>query len=249
MKNKNGFTVVELIASFSLAMVIAVFLFDIIINLKNLYTNSVTKTELVNIQSLVSRQINDRLKNNEIKSILKCGTYCLNFKYVNGESDKLVLDYDNKTIQFGSYKSELPDDSYFGTATVDSSYSGTLLKTSNNAMILINIPMYNNNLPNQSFNINVVYQYNTNVNDIYLSDFSKDDNEFGYLQLKGETDATLVNKDDYVERGYIVVNADGNEITGGVVTINNPLTNLSKPYPVGEYKIEYMLSYVGVDCR
>ena len=51
----NGFTVVELIVSFSLTLVITVFLFQIVINLKNLYTNSVIKTELVNIQSLVSR--------------------------------------------------------------------------------------------------------------------------------------------------------------------------------------------------
>ena len=60
---RNGFTVVELIVSFSLTLVIAVFLFQIIINLKNLYTNSVIKTELVNMQSLISREINSKFNN------------------------------------------------------------------------------------------------------------------------------------------------------------------------------------------
>src|SRR5699024_9718193 len=81
---------------------------------------------------------------------------------------------------------------------------------------------------------------------IYLSDFSSSSNEIGYLQLKGETDIIMADKDTYTESGYVVVNSDGEELTDVSVTVNNPLSSLSKPYPVGKYKIEYILSYDGV---
>ena len=75
--NKKGFTVVELIVSFTLAMTISVFLFQIVINLKNLYTNSTIKTELINIQSLVSRQMNENFKKGII-SVDECGDQVIN---------------------------------------------------------------------------------------------------------------------------------------------------------------------------
>ena len=168
---KSGFTVVELIVSFSLALIIAVFLFQIIINLKNLYTNSVIKTELVNIQSLISREINSKFNSNKIVNITKCDSYCLNFAYENGESDKLSVNFDNKTIQFGSYTAKLPENSSFGSINIDSSYSATFSKTFNNAMILINIPIYNENFNDQNFGINIVYQYNSNENNIDIPEF------------------------------------------------------------------------------
>ena len=78
---KKGFTVVELIVSFSLVMVIVIFLFQIVISLKNLYTNSGVKTELLNKQSLISNEINKKLSSNEIISLTKCGAYCVEFLY------------------------------------------------------------------------------------------------------------------------------------------------------------------------
>ncbi len=171
--NKNAFTVVELIVSFSLALIIVVFLFQIVINLKNLYTNSTLKTELVNIQSLISRQINDKFNNNKITNIENCGSYCLNFVYENSDNDKLMLNFENKTIQFGSYTAKLPNDSSFGSVVIDSIFSGTFSTSSNNAMILIDIPIYNDKLENQNFGINIVYQYNTNENNIAIPEFGE----------------------------------------------------------------------------
>ena len=177
---KRGFTVVELIVSFSLALVIAVFLFQITFNLKNLYEKSTIKTELLNIQALISREINNKLKNNDIQTVLNCGTYCLNFIYANGENDNLILDYNNKTIQFGTYKVELPKNSYFEAATIGSSYSGTFSDNSNNAMMIINIPIYNEKIEDQNFGVNIVYQYNTNENDIFLGEGVQKNAEYGY---------------------------------------------------------------------
>ena len=91
---KKGFTVVELIVSFSLVMVIAIFLFQIVIGLKNLYTNSGLKTELLNKQSLISNEINKKLTTKGISTLSKCGSYCVEFLYSDGTSDKMTIDYD-----------------------------------------------------------------------------------------------------------------------------------------------------------
>lgn len=242
---KKGFTVIELIVSFSLVMVIVIFLFQIVIGLRNLYVNSGLKTELLNIQSLLSKEINKKMANNNLVSVLKCGSYCLNFVYSNGESDKLQIDYNKNTLQFGNYKAILPNNSYLGNANVSYAFAGTFLEDVDNTMILISIPIYSENFKDENFEIKVVYQYNSNLNEIYLTDFSADSNEYGYLQLKGGYDIEISKNKEYAETGYMVVNADGEEITNGTVTVNNPLSSLSLPYPEGTYEIEYLLAFDG----
>lgn len=174
---KKGFTVVELIVSFSLVMVIAIFLFQIVIGIKNLYTNSGLKTELLNKQSLISYEINKKFIEKDINQVLKCGSYCLDFVYSDGSKDQLRLDYDNKTFQFGSYTTKLPGDSYFKDVNISAKFAGTFSNYTNNAMILVNIPIYNDNFENQNFGLTAIYQYNTNENDIYLADFSANDSK------------------------------------------------------------------------
>ena len=155
--NKSGFTVVELIVSFSLALVIAVFLFQIIINLKNLYTNSVIKTELVNIQSLVSRNMNKNF-NKVITVINDCGNKCAEFVYKDGTSDKLEIGADS--LMFGNYKTKLPEQSYIKNPTINIASSGTF-EYKNDSLLIIEVPIYNEVL-NQDFKIKVAYQYNSN---------------------------------------------------------------------------------------
>ena len=54
---KKGFTVVELIASFTLAIIIAVLMFQVVLIIKGIFTNSGLKTQLLNKQALISDNI------------------------------------------------------------------------------------------------------------------------------------------------------------------------------------------------
>lgn len=155
--NKKGFTVVELIVSFSLALVIAVFLFQIIINLKNLYTNSVTKTELVNIQSLISRDMNKNFKKT-ITNINDCGNKCAEFIYQDGTSDKLEIG--DNSVMFGNYKTKLPEQSYIKNPSINIASSGTF-EDKNNSLLIVEVPLFSETL-NQEFNIKIIYQFNSN---------------------------------------------------------------------------------------
>ncbi len=167
---KKGFTVVELIVSFSLVTVIVIFLFQIVIGLNNLSTNSDLKTELLNVQSLVSNEINKKINNNKITNLTKCGPYCVEFTYLDNTKDQLIIDYNNNTVQFENYKTKLPENSYIKNAQISKANAATFQTYINNAILIIDIPIYNDNFENQNFGVKVLYQYNDNEYDFTIVD-------------------------------------------------------------------------------
>lgn len=67
--NNKGFTVVELLASFVLTMIIVVFLFEIVLELKNVYINETVRTEVINKNAVVASSINNVFENQYFKGI------------------------------------------------------------------------------------------------------------------------------------------------------------------------------------
>lgn len=170
--NKKAFTVVELIVSFAMAISIATLLFQIVLGLKDMYTSSITKTELLNKQSLLSKEINEKFSEKEIDSVTKCGSYCLEFIYTDNTSDQLVVDYNQKTISFSSYKTKLSENSSFGDVLIDVIYAPSFKEYFTDAILNINIPIYNDLFKEQNFGINVVYQFDKETKNISNIDFS-----------------------------------------------------------------------------
>lgn len=232
--NKKGFTVVELIVSFSLTIVITVFLVQIVLALNNLYNSSGVKTELLTKQSLISSQINDKLNEKTISSLTSCGSYCLKFNYNDGTNDILKVDYSNNIIEFGQFTTDLPEDSYFKDVKVDVVYGATIDNTKNNAILNIVIPIYSDKL-DENFGVNIAYQFNETRSNISYVDFAGKGN---YIVLNGATEQTFNTKTEYIEYGYVIYDESGKEIEGNVV-VDNPLTTL--PYKAGTYKIKYSL--------
>ena len=62
MKNNKGFTLVEMLVSFTLSMILVIILFQLIINLKDIYMSSGMKTELIKKQYLMTNKIYTDLK-------------------------------------------------------------------------------------------------------------------------------------------------------------------------------------------
>lgn len=232
--NKKGFTVVELIVSFSLTVVITIFLVQIVSALNNLYNNSGVKTELLTKQSLISSQINSKLNEKSISSLTDCGNYCIKFNYSDNTSDILKIDYANNTLEFGSFLTDLPNNSYFKDVRIDVIYAATVQTDVNNAMLNIVIPIYSDDIEGD-YGVNIVYQFNSDNTNIEYFDFT---GKGEYIVLNGETEQTFNTQTAYVEQGYTVYDKDGNIITGTVV-IDNPLESV--PYKAGNYKIKYSL--------
>ena len=72
MKNNKGFTLVEMLVSFTLSMILIIILFQLIINLKDVYMSSGLKTELLNKQNLMENKIYNDLLNRQVTSIDNC---------------------------------------------------------------------------------------------------------------------------------------------------------------------------------
>ena len=159
--NKKGMTLVELIVTFTLAMVIVVFLVQIIVNLTKIYNNNALKTTILNKQSIISDQINKSLLNKNLVDLSKCGDNCYNFIYSDSTKEKLEIK-DNK-ITFASYTTLIPNAS-IGNINLDIIYGPTLQENVNNAILNIRIPIKSN--IDYNFDINIVYQFNTEYSNI-----------------------------------------------------------------------------------
>ncbi|MEG2322247.1 MAG: hypothetical protein RSB71_02040 [Bacilli bacterium] len=238
---KNGFTVVELIVSFALTATVAVILLQIVIGLKNMYINSGLKTQLLNKQALISDKINSSFLDKKVIGVTKCGSYCLNFIYENNTYDRLYVDVTNNIIEFGSYRTDLTEGSYFENMKV-TTISSQVYGDSNDALLNINIPIYNKAFKKQNFGLNIVYQYNSITNHIDNIVFDDTNNEYGYIALNGLNKMTILKTNAYNDLGYILYDKNGvvnNNMR--LVRVENPFISMSLPYVVGSYDVKYHL--------
>ena len=165
MKNK-GFTIVELLASFTLASIIIIILFQLIINLKELYMSSGIKTELLNKQYILTNKIYTDLLEKKLNSISKCEEArqnCINLTFSDGVTKEFYVDLNNEILYYGDYAAKVNNNSTFGTITIS---CDTI--TVSKKILTIKIPINNQSFANDDFGINIVYPFDTNdVRDTY----------------------------------------------------------------------------------
>lgn len=184
MKNNKGFSILELIVSFTLTMIIVVILFEIIIFLKNLYENSVTKSELISIQNRFTDYIYSDINDLGLSGISMCGNNCVQFSYRNGDIKNLSWEYDYdevsqkqsfQKIKYDEYAVDLianskfdlsletnKDSVYYSGAKFCSSYSSSASYRS------IKIPILNSKFDDEDFGINIIYVIDELNNDVYI---------------------------------------------------------------------------------
>lgn len=110
--NKKGFTVVELLASFSLTMIIVVFLFEILIELKDLYSEASVKTEIVQKQSLLVNKIRKTLDTNDLAGVT-CASDTCTFNFNDISPVVLKIDASTNTVVFNDEKTKFPSEVSF----------------------------------------------------------------------------------------------------------------------------------------
>lgn len=185
MKNNKGFSILELIVSFTLTMVIVVILFEIIVAMKDVYEKSVTKTELINKQNIFTDLIYNDINSYGLSALTACGNNCIQFSYGNGTVKNLVWAFDNvstnqentqyvsafQTLQYGDYKADLIKNSSFDPDLIsndsnnnqfqglkicsDSNYSSTNV----DSYVSISLPIYNTMFKDEDFGLNIIYTY------------------------------------------------------------------------------------------
>lgn len=173
ISNKKGFTIVELLTSFALAMVVMVFIFNIVLSLKNSYIFNATKSELVLNQSLLSTELNSDFEAGKILSFEPCGastTNCYTIKMLVIDEEKtktLNIDVESNKIKYGTYNYVLDDSESIGAITIcknQTNASGRM-----NSYLIIEIPITSTIVTKGDFGVKVIYPYNddgTVVNNI-----------------------------------------------------------------------------------
>jgi hypothetical protein len=207
--NKKGFTVIELIVSFGLTTIVVLLLFQMLLTLKDFYISSAFKSQLYNRQALISSKINNDLKNKEIKIILKCGDYCLNFIFEDETSKKMIVDNQNNIFTYGDYSTKLLDGSSFGEFYIQNEkVIGLPLTAEYDSFIEIKVPIYHP-LLKDDFGISMVYQYDSNTSSIADITFTSDPDTEDRVVLKGSSVMYNPNDVTFTDPGYYVVRSDG----------------------------------------
>lgn len=158
MKNNKAFTIVEMLVSFTLSMILVIIMFQLIINLKEVYMSSGIKTEMMNKKYLITNKIYNDLNKLKVSRIGTCTDTekCINFTYSNGTVKKLIIDEINKTLAYDNYIIKLNSNTNFGIIQIDTEGSSIQKKLLN-----IKVPIYNDSFKDIDFGINIVYPYST----------------------------------------------------------------------------------------
>lgn len=151
MKKNSGFTLVEVVVSFGLTMIIILFLFQIIITLKQIYTNNFVKADLVLRQANISQMINKDLMINSLGSVTgmtTSGNNCYDISFEYGTTRRLCYNKSNNTIIYNDYEFELVDGSSIGNVAINYNNS--------NSLLTIDIPISYPDM-NDDFGIKIAY--------------------------------------------------------------------------------------------
>src|SRR5574344_1657940 len=96
--NNKGFTVVEVLVSFTLISIISIFLFQIIYVVRNIYINKAITSQLSIAKNNISNAINKYFYEHIISRIVENSDGSITLTFNNGMSKTLSIDIVNKSI-------------------------------------------------------------------------------------------------------------------------------------------------------
>ena len=168
MENK-GFTTIELITSFTLASVIMLILFNIVLIMKDNLSKVSTMTNTLVEKDNLSYNINRRLKEKELSSITTCseGDKCYLFTYSDSTSDKLIYSGTDKTITFNNYTFSITDNMKVDIPTITEHYD-VMSSTTYNGYFILNIPI---TVDGKDYSIKVNKHFNTSSVMVDLTEY------------------------------------------------------------------------------
>lgn len=160
--NKKGFTLIEVLVSLTLVSIIAIFLFQIVYILRDIYIEKSVKSELYietsNISNIINKDILKRTRAGSISNVTKVDDNNVRITYSNGSKVTLTIDKDNKTITYGNYSVTLLPGTKIGSIELYHDYTTALF--AQNGVAYIKIPItyekYNND-----FSVIAFFRYNS----------------------------------------------------------------------------------------
>ena len=144
-RKAKGFTVVELIASFALTMIIVVFLFEVLIEVKDIFADTSVKTDIQQKMAIISKNIKNIVPTHSKKVIC-------NSSVCNIDGKAFSIDAKNNLIVINQQKFNLPN-----TVKIES-YSIQNNCVNKNCFISLKLKLSSGNLK-KDYNFGANYYY------------------------------------------------------------------------------------------
>lgn len=153
MKNKKGFTLVEITISIALLSVVMVFMFNFLTMIRKDEDTIGETTEMLLNKSLIAKVINEDIKKSGGITSVSCTNIRCDITLKNGKQKAILI---NDTLNKITYQN-ITDNKIELTKelTGDLQYNLILNKTDNLTVIKIQVPL------NEEYNVNIV-DYQTN---------------------------------------------------------------------------------------
>lgn len=156
MKNK-GFTIVEMLSAFILSSIIIIILFQLIINLKEIYQSSGIKTDMLNKKNILIDKIYTDLNEKKLVNFSSCGLNCIDLTYSTGETKRITTNISDKTIVYDNYTLKINNGFEMEDMQIELPNESV---QSANKLIKIYIPITSQE--NEDYSINIIYVYKNN---------------------------------------------------------------------------------------
>lgn len=149
--NNKGFTVVELLSTFTLTMIVTLLLFEIVVELKNVYVSSDIETKIKNENALIATAINKQIYTNNIPN--NCETMLCNLQ--NGQT---IL-VNSSSIKVGNKNFQMPKDVYIEEINLENKCDSNFT-IYENCYLKISYKVTSNHLKND-IPVNLVLSYHS----------------------------------------------------------------------------------------
>lgn len=147
MKNTKGFLLYEMIIGISLSLLIAVFLFNMIISISSNTTKMSISTEVYKQEALILKMINDDIHTNSLIDIVYNSENNYTLKYKNTKDKDLIINVEENTVQYDDYKKVLPDSvKILSNITFNKTTTPDIDDTKNDTILSLSFKIGNKNI-------------------------------------------------------------------------------------------------------
>ena len=112
--------------------------------------------------------MNDDFTSNNVVSVKTCGGKCYDIELVSNVTKRLIVSEAGDMIKYGDYTYKLNNSSYVGKLNAYVEYTDVDSTALNNAILVIEIPIYNKKYPDENFGVKLIYQFNSNIYNISI---------------------------------------------------------------------------------
>jgi len=157
---KNGFSTIELLVSFVIISFVSIAMFKTVTDLIDKIDTYEQLSKITIIKGTLSNKIEADLIQKKLYGVNACGCNCYDFIFQDLNTTRLTLNVTTKTIKYGNTTEVLPAN-YVITNNMSLTENFIVTPASMyNTILKIYIPI-TNSINNSTFNINIIYQYDS----------------------------------------------------------------------------------------